>query len=370
MSAPRLTPTLVIMTALAATAAETETPRHGWQLLAPLPDPVGYAGMFAGVLDGRVVAGGGSQFREKPNWLHGEKTFSDRLFVLSDPMASWSESAVRLPMPMASSASACTSDAIYLVGGINATGCLRHAWELRPGGEQREGFRFTPLPDFPHPIGYATAAIAQGRLHVFGGLPDPASKTPSIETWSLALADAPARSWRREPDWPVSGVFLCSAASEGESIFAVGGLGFDAAGKATPSARCYRLAPAANAWQRIADLPEARVGAATPCALVDAGKFFVIGGYAEVFPGAPRDYPGFCAQTFLYEPARNAWSTGPLLPRTPVTDRDSPSDPGPVPMIGAPCVVWRGRVVVVSGEVRASVRSPQVLAWPLAAPRP
>ncbi len=90
-----------------------------------------------------------------------------------------------------------------------------------------------------------------------------------------------------------------------------------------------------------------------------------MGGYAEVFPGAPREHPGFSAQTLFFDLGTQRWEKGPLLPATPVPDRDSPGDPGPAPMIGAPCVVWNDCVVVVGGEVRSSVRTPAVLAWPL-----
>ncbi len=358
---PRLATLLLMMTALVRAAA-AEPPLHGWQLLAPLPDPVGYGGMFAGVLGGRLVAGGGAQFHDRPNWLQGEKKFSDRLFVLADPTAAWVEEEVRLPAPVAYAASAATGDSICVVGGVNAAGCLAHAMQIRADGEK---LRFAPLPDFPHPIGNAAAAIARGRMYVFGGVTDPASKTPSIETWSLDLADSPTRAWRREPDCPDAGVFVGAAGSDGDSIYAFGGIGFDATGKAIPSARAYRLAPEAKAWQRLADLPEARVGPATPCPQVAGGKFLVIGGYAEVFPGAARDHPGFSDQTLLYDPRPNTWANGALLPRAPVPNRDSPGDPGPAPMLAAPCAIWRDLVVVISGEVRASVRSPAVLAWPL-----
>jgi len=95
------------------------------------------------------------------------------------------------------------------------------------------------------------------------------------------------------------------------------------------------------------------------------GRIFLIGGYAEVFPGAPREHPGFSAQTLLFDPVRGAYENGPLLPVAPVTKRDVTGDPGPSPMIGAPCVVWKGLAVVIGGEVRSSVRTSAVLACPL-----
>ena len=54
------------VTDLSGADAPDSTPLHGWTLFAPLPDRVGFGGMFAGVLSGRLVAGGGSQFPDKP----------------------------------------------------------------------------------------------------------------------------------------------------------------------------------------------------------------------------------------------------------------------------------------------------------------
>jgi N-acetylneuraminic acid mutarotase len=338
---------------------------HGWELLAPIPDPVGFGGMFAAPLNGQLVAGGGSQFRDKPNWLQGEKVFSDRIFTLADPAAKWVESATRLPAKMGHFATAATSDAIYLVGGINATGCLAPCWQLRAQGG---GFQFTPLPDFPHAIGYAAGAIANGRLYVIGGLPEPTSKSPTVETWSLELAKISAGAkWTREPDLPAPGVFVSGVASDGRHVYVFGGMTYDAEGKATPSKRMLRFNPARTAWETLADLPEPRVGSASPAPVVAGEKLFVIGGYAEVFPGPAREYPGFRDQTLYYDLKRNTWENGPTIPKAEIPNRDSPGDPGPAPMIAAPCAVWQNRAVVVGGEVRASVRTPSVVAWPLGA---
>jgi N-acetylneuraminic acid mutarotase len=359
---------MTVLTGSVATARTEATTNnielHGWKLLAPIPDRVGFGGMFAGVLNGKLIAGGGSQFPDKPLWLKGEKAFSDRIFMLAAPETAWAESSMRLPAPVASFASAATADAIYLAGGLNTTGCLRQVWELRA---KDDGFVFNPLPDLPRAVGYGAGVIVGDRFYVVGGLDEPASKKPSVETWSLDLRASPAqRAWRREPDLPGPGVFVAAAASDGASLYVFGGIGFDAAGKAIPAKTAFRLALDGKIWERLADLPEPRVGISSPCPLIGEKKFFLIGGYAEVFPGAPREHPGFSAQTLYFHPARQRYENGPLLPRAPVPDRDAPGDVGPAPMIGAPCVVWRDRVVVIGGEVRSSVRTPAVLAWPLA----
>ena len=351
------------VTALSGADAPDSTPLHGWTLFAPLPDRVGFGGMLAGVLGGRLVAGGGSQFPDKPLWLKGEKAFSDKLFTLATPVAKWVEHATRLPVQVGGGASAASADAIYHAGGINASGCLRTGWEMRAQGD---GFTFVPLPDLPYAVGYGAAAIVGRRFYVVGGLATPASKTPSVETWSLDL-DAPRAQvkWHREPDFLGPGACVSAAASDGKHLYVFGGIGFNAAGSATPSKAAARLAPGAAKWESLPDMPEARVGISTPCPTIPGGKVFLIGGYAEVFPGAPREHPGFLAQTLQFDLAQQSWESGPLLPAIPVADRDLPGDAGPAPMIGAPCVLWNGFAVVIGGEVRASVRTPAVLAWPL-----
>src|SRR3954471_12558211 len=96
-------------------------PLHGWKLISPLPDATGFGGMLAGVMNGRLFAAGGSQFADRPLWLQGQKIFSDRVFTLAGPDAGWNESTLRLPAPVASPASAATTDVIYYAGGLNSS---------------------------------------------------------------------------------------------------------------------------------------------------------------------------------------------------------------------------------------------------------
>jgi hypothetical protein len=72
-----------------------------WQSFPSLPDPVGFGGMFAGVSEIGLFAGGGSRFLDKPPWEGGIKTFSDRVYLLSAPEGPWRELATRLPLPLA-----------------------------------------------------------------------------------------------------------------------------------------------------------------------------------------------------------------------------------------------------------------------------
>jgi N-acetylneuraminate epimerase len=334
-------------------------PAAGWKSLAPLPDPIGYAGMAAGVLGGRLVATGGSQW-DHPIWRNGTRSFTDRLFVLDALGGGWRAAVARLPVPSGHFASASADDALYLAGGNSATGSLAAVYVIKPDGND---FRLARLPDLPAPTGYAAAAVAGGRLFVVGGVPDPASKAARREVWSLDLRDPVA--WSREADLPGPGVIVPAAAGKGGELFVFGGMTFGADGKPTPSRAACRLPRAGGEWEILPDLPEPRVGAASPCPVLPDDTIWLVGGYAEVWGGAQREHPGFSEQTLILDPSRRAWRRGPVLPREGQVDRDASSDPGPLPMIAAPAVVWQGQVVIIGGEVRVATRTPAVLAWPL-----
>ncbi len=343
------------------TSAQSNPPAKDWVVLPPLPDPIGYAGMAAGVLDGRLVATGGTQW-SRPIWLKGTRKFNDEIFVLGGLDQKWQVAAVRLPVASGHFASAATGQAIYFAGGTHAGGCLATAYELRAEGG---GYVVRRLADLPKATGYAAGAIAGNRFFLIGGVPDPASTRPSNEVWSLDLG-SPNAQWEREADLPGPGLLVPAAAASGTSVFAFGGMTFDAANKPVPSAAAYRLPKAGGAWERLPDMPQPRVGTNTPCPVLADGSIWLIGGYAEVWGGAQREHPGFVEETYLYHDATRTWTAGPKLPNAGASDRDASGDPGPVPMIGAPVVTWRNHVVVIGGEVRISTRSPAVIAWPLA----
>ena len=199
------TMTMLLSNSHAVPSASSENPAssRGWKQLAPLPDSVGWAGMFAGVLNGRLVAGGGSQFPDKPVWLQGAKTYNDRIYVLAEPDGSWEFAGTRLPEKSGHFACAATADAIYLVGGITAAGFRPTCLVVRAEGA---ALVVEALPDLPKPLGYAVAAVDVGKLIVTGGQHALTDKEASSETWSLDLGARDA-AWTRETDSPGPGMF-------------------------------------------------------------------------------------------------------------------------------------------------------------------
>lgn len=342
------------------TTIASAQPASGWKSLAPLPDPIGYAGMTAGVIDGRLVATGGTQWN-LPIWLKGTRKFNDVIFILDSLEGQWRTATARLPEPCGHFASATQGGAIYFAGGTDPKGCRTAAYEMRAAGGD---YAFRRLPDLPKPIGYAAGSIADGRFFVIGGVPDPSSTAPSREVWSLDLAQLDA-GWAREADLPGPGLLVPAAGSDGTAVYVFGGMAFEA-GKPKPATAAYRLAQAGGTWEQLPDIPEPRVGINSPCPVLADGSIWLVGGYATVWGGAQREHPGFNVETFRYHVASRTWSNGPLLPNVGAGDRDASGDAGPLPAIGAPVAIWQDHVVVIGGEVRISTRTPAVIAWPLA----
>src|SRR5690242_17546619 len=73
---------LMIVTSVQAQVLPVKRDAFQWDTLAPLPDPVGFAGPFAGVADDVLIVAGGSNF---PNggtpWNGGAKKWYDKIFV-------------------------------------------------------------------------------------------------------------------------------------------------------------------------------------------------------------------------------------------------------------------------------------------------
>lgn len=331
----------------------------GWAKLANLPDPVGFGGMFAGVLNNRLVVGGGSQFAGEPLWRGGEKIYGDKIYVLSDPQGNWSESELRLPKRLGHFAVASHGNGIFLAGGLSVDGAERLCLRVTVSGQ---GLIVERLASLPKALAFAVAAVVGDRLIVAGGQSEVGVKVASREVWSLDITQ-PSADWRREVDLPGPGVIVAAAAVFSGHFYVFGGLAYDETGRPIPSARAYRYNITSQGWEVLADLSKARVGAASPCPVLEDGRILVAGGYDTVFPGAPREHPGFSRQTLLYDPRLDLWDSGPIYPMEPVENLDSVSDGMPRPPAAAAGANWRGQAIIVGGETRPSVRTPVVLAW-------
>ena len=159
-----------------------------WQSLAPLPEP--RAALLHAVVEGRLLAAGGTQ------WQDGQKLWSRRCDFFDPQTNTWSPGAP-LPMPRADSATVEVGGDTFFLGGTSDGRVLDDVIVF-------DGMNWRSKPEMrlPAPRSYAQAAFVKRRVYLFGGLEkagDIASARSDVWMWNL---DRPNDGWTRVSQIP------------------------------------------------------------------------------------------------------------------------------------------------------------------------
>lgn len=318
-----------------------------WHQLPPLPDPIGFAGPYAGVSGGALIVAGGANFPDKMPWEGGRKVWHDAAFVLDRTNGAW-RGEFKLPRPLGYGVSVTTPEGVLCIGGSDERQHVRDVFLLtwrRGQLNQRE------LPPLPAPLANSCGALLGQTVYVAGGTDSPDATNALRNFWSLDLRKRGAQ-WQQLEPWPGPARMLSVAAALEDSFYVVGGtdLAPDANGKPvrTYLRDAYRFTPGAG-WRRVADMPNPVVAAPTPAPVVSPTQFLVIGGDdGSLANFEPRSqHPGFPKRVLCYDTESDAWSVMGEAPASRAT---------------LPTVNWQGMFVIPSGEAKPGVRSPEVWA--------
>lgn len=336
----------VLVTAVAACAAEAAD----WSKLPSLPDKEGFASMFAGVSGGALLAAGGANFPDRKPWEGGKKIWYDTVFVLEKPDGAW-KVAGKLPRPLGYGVSVTHGGGVVCVGGSDAEGHLADAFRM----EWRAGkLGFKPLPPLPQAVANMSGALLGDTLFIAGGTARPDSTSALRKFYALDLAGK-SPAWRELEPWPGPARMLAVAAAQDGYFFLASGADLHPgpAGKPvrTYLKDAYRFTPG-KGWQRIADLPRAAVAAPSPSPTLGQTQFLVVSGDdALQLTTTPTEHKGFPKSVLAYDTRADRWTE---------------AAPTPAPRVTVPTVEWNGAWLVVSGERKPGVRSPEV--WSLKLP--
>ncbi|MEQ2006336.1 MAG: hypothetical protein ABMA26_06030, partial [Limisphaerales bacterium] len=243
------------------------------------------------------------------------------------------------------------------VGGSDADGHRAEVFELiigRSGPNSRDDSPFVwhkPLPSLPRPVANMSGALLGDTLFIAGGIEKPDSTSALKTFYALDLA-AKQPAWRELEPWPGPARMLAVAAAQDGSFFLVSGtdLSADPDGKPvrTYLKDGYRFTPG-NGWKRIADLPRFAVAAPSPAPTFGATQFLVMSGDdAAQLTVKPTEHKGFPKSVLAYDTRANRWTEAALAP---------------APRVTVPTVQWNGAWLVVSGEQKPGIRSPEVWRW-------
>ncbi len=318
-----------------------------WQQLPPLPDPIGFAGPFAGASGGALIVAGGANFPDKMPWEGGKKIWYDTAFVLDRTNGQW-RSALKLPRPLGYGVSVTTPDGVLCIGGSDAKQHVRDVFLLC---WRRGKLKSKSLPRLPEPLANSCGTVVGNTVYVAGGTTTPDATNAMKNFWALDFTRRDAK-WRELEPWPGPARMLAVAASVGGSFYVAGGTDLAPAAKGQPVRTylkdVYRFTPG-QGWKRVADMPNPVVAAPTPAPACNGTGFLVIGGDdGSLVNFEPKSkHPGFPKRVLSYDAKADQWS---VVGETPASRATLPTVP------------WGDLFVIPSGEMKPGVRSPEVWA--------
>jgi cyclically-permuted mutarotase family protein len=327
----------------------------------------GFAGSVVGISNGFLVVGGGANFPLGLPWEGGKKTYHNQLYVfrLKADEIDLVNTTV-LPVRIAYAACITTPGGVIVAGGENENGPSEKVYRLKVNEDA--SIQINSLPNLPFPLTNAAIAAVNEKIFIAGG------ETKEGVSNELLMLDPEQISggWQLLSPIPHAASHAVMVAS-GKTLFLAGGRKKDPSGISELYNDVYQYDPKDNRWSAKSSLPYA-LSAGTGIGI--AGKEIVLfgGDRGETFHQVEqaiaeidrenntekkqvligkknmllRSHPGFSRDILMYSVHEDKWKIIGSMPyATPVTTT----------------VVRCGdNFYIPSGEIRAGVRSPLILA--------
>jgi cyclically-permuted mutarotase family protein len=350
-----------------------------WSAVAQLPlaegmlKQPGLAGASAGVDHHRLLVAGGSNFPDSMPWEGGKKKYYSDIYVLEkgkNNKYGWLNKKFKLPFTMAYAATVSTSNGVICIGGENENGLRDQVIDLQWEGLKNE-VTIKVLPALPYPITNGAATVNGQTVYLAGG---ETSTGTSDGFYALDLNDI-ATGWKTLPALPkpVSHCVM-TAITNGKNygIYLAGGRKKNENGISDLYSSTFEFDLHKNTWEEKKSLPYSLcAGTGIACS---RGSMLLFGGdrgqtfhQVETFIAAinaemdaskkqglilqknklQASHPGFSKEVLLYNAQKNKWESMGNIPfDVPVTTT---------------AVKWDNDFILPCGEIRAGVRTPQIL---------
>jgi N-acetylneuraminic acid mutarotase len=243
-----------------------------WESQSPLPEP--RAALLHGIADGRLLAAGGTL------WKQGRKLWSTRCDLFDPRTNTWS-AGPPLPMPRADSAVVEIGGEFLFFGGTSDGRVLDDVLVYGT-----TGWRSRPEMRLPAPRSYSNAALAGRRVYLFGGLEragEIGSASRDVWMWSL---DRPTNGWQHVASMPEPARSNYGFAVVDGKAYVFGGVAPEGAGFRNLS-ESWSYDFGANAWTPIPPVPAATRAWS---AVVWQNSILLLGGYTDQFVASVQRY--------------------------------------------------------------------------------
>ncbi|MGV3589105.1 MAG: Kelch repeat-containing protein [Adhaeribacter sp.] len=361
-------------------AQRQPVPAINWKVAAELPaltgqsKALGLAGPVVGVHHQVLVVAGGANFPDKMPWLGGAKKYYEDIYVFEKEAKGNTikpnPKLFRLPNPVAYGASCSTSSGIICAGGENDKGITNQVLLIQWDTATKK-IAVRNLPDLPIAVTNAAITAINNKVYVGGG---EMADGVSNHFYSLNLNHT-AAGWKQLPSLPKPishAIMVMQSSSDHKYIYMIGGRKKNSNGISDLNDSVYRYDLKSSQWQPKQSLPYA-LSAGTGMA-TGTGEILLFGGdKGETFHkteqllaaiAAEKDHakkqqlnqqkatlqaahPGFSKEVLQYNALTDTWKKLGTIPfEVPVTTT---------------AVNWADGVLIPSGEIKAGVRTPQLL---------
>ena len=365
--------TFLIVFMLSIITAVAQKEQHSslsWKIGGVLPKAL--AGTVAGISNDVLIVAGGNNFPDSMPWLNGRKKYYDDLYVFS-----WEKNKIvlnrkryKLSSAVAYAAVCSTTLGVLYAGGENADGICNKTM-LLVWDAAAENMVCKPLPDLPTSISNAAAAVNDHIVYIAGG-----ETTSGVSDHFYCLdLDNTAAGWKQLPAVPnplshavavvqSNGLHIC--------LYLLGGRKKNASGISDLYATVFAFDLIKGQWEQKKSLPfhlSAGPGiAAGKQSIVlfggDRGNTFhateklIAAIAAEKDPAKKNQlkkekiklqssHPGSSKEILAYNTLNDNWDiTGTIPYNAPVTVN---------------AAWWRNTIVIAGGEIKAGVRSSDIL---------
>lgn len=325
-----------------------------WASLPPLPDKEGFAGMFAGVSEGKLFCMGGANFPGKRPWEGGTKKWYSNIYKL-ESSGEWLKLSDSLPSPLAYGVSISANNKIYLIGGntdnVHTSKVFALEWK-------HNKLAWEAFPSLPMPLANMAGSVINNIIIIAGGSASPTA-APLKKCYAIDL-NATSKGWFELPSWPGPERSYPTSAVVANKFYLFSGerVGINHKNEKfryiLQDAYCFtpkkHKGKWTGDWKSIAPLPKGAAAAGNPLPVLEDGSILVSGGVdalTALHTHQPT-HPGINKDIQIYNPKDDAWQL--------VINRDTTTA-----RVTLPNVYWNNQWVFISGEVKPGIRTNSVI---------
>lgn len=331
----------------------SQTDQIRWSAFPSLPDKLGFAGMYAGVASGTLVAMGGANFPDRYPWEGGKKKWYDHIYVMPEG-GQWRLSEQKLLLPSGYGVSVSYKGRIITAGGCTDTHHLTSVFSYSWNGSSLER---ESLPNLPRPLAYMTGAILGDAMVILGGSEAPGGP-PLTEALLLDLLK-PDKGWQKIESWPGPGRILPVSGVWNNRLFLMSGEdnGVNSFGEKYRDILTDNYALTLQKegerwkarWEKLSPIPRG-VAAGGTLPLLNGSRLIIWGGVDAVTAQYrnPENHPGITRSVLCYYPGNDTWEY--------LGNQDQYT-----PLVTLPVIPYQDGWLYISGEVRPGVRNPAII---------